>query len=150
MSRFYPDAPRAGVSVLCHRNGRALVIKRGKPPFKDHWSLPGGLIELGETLRDAAARELLEETGVAAALAHPVETFDSIQRDETGKVATHFILTVFCAAYLSGTPEAGDDATALDWLLPEELADRLTTPGTPERVRRLLNAASEQNSTRRQ
>lgn len=145
MSRFYPDAPRAGVSVLCHREGRALVIKRGRAPYKDHWSLPGGLIELGETLKEAAARELLEETGVTAALGAPVETFDSIQRDDTGKVATHFILTVFCAAYVSGTPSAGDDASDLDWLLPEELAGRPTTPGTPERIRRLLDAAAGQD-----
>jgi len=142
MSRFYPDLPRAGVSVLCHRDGRALVIKRGKQPYKDHWSLPGGLIELGETLKEAAARELMEETGVTAALDVPVETFDSIQLDENGTVATHFVLTVFCAEYVSGTPVAGDDAAAFDWLLPEELADRQTTPGTPERVRRLLDQAS--------
>ncbi|ASP36323.1 NUDIX hydrolase [Labrenzia sp. VG12] len=140
MSRFYPDAPRASVSVLCHRDGRALVVKRGKPPFKDHWSLPGGVIELGETLREAAARELLEETGVTADLDQPVETFDSIQRDPDGKVVTHFILTVFCGAYLAGTPEAQDDAADLDWVLPEELDDRPTTPGTPDRIRRLLSS----------
>ncbi|MEO9529057.1 NUDIX domain-containing protein [Roseibium sp.] len=141
MSRFYPDAPRAAVSVLCHRDGRALFVRRGKPPYKDHWSLPGGLIELGETLVQAAARELLEETGVTAHLGDPVETFDSIQRDADGRVATHFILTVFCGAYASGTPAAGDDAAALDWVLPGELDERLTTPGTPERVRRLLGGA---------
>jgi ADP-ribose pyrophosphatase YjhB (NUDIX family) len=141
MSRFYPDSPRAGVSVLCHRDGHALLIKRGKPPYKDHWSLPGGLIELGETLLEAATRELLEETGVTAALDLPVETFDSIQRDDDGKVATHFILTVFCGAYVSGTPLAADDAAALDWVRPEDLADRQTTPGTPERILRLLGTA---------
>jgi 8-oxo-dGTP diphosphatase len=80
---------------------------------------------------------------VTAALGMPVETFDSIQRDETGKVATHFILTVFCAAYLTGTARAGDDAADLEWLLPGELADRPTTPGTPERIARLLKAAGQ-------
>lgn len=138
MSRFYPEMPRAAVSVLCHRDGRALLVRRGKPPFKDHWSLPGGLIELGETLVQAAARELFEETGVTAELEAPVETFDSIQRDEDGQVATHFILTVFCGAYVAGTPVAADDAAELAWLLPGDLDDRLTTPGTPERIRRLL------------
>jgi len=138
MSRFYPDAPRASVSVLCHKDGRALLVKRGRPPFKDHWSLPGGLIELGETLQQAAERELLEETGVTAELDKPVETFDSIQRDDDGKVITHFILTVFCGAYRSGEAEARDDAADLAWVLPADLDDRLTTPGTPERVRRLL------------
>ncbi len=141
MSRFYPDAPRAAVSVLCHRDGRALVVRRGKPPYKDHWSLPGGLIELGESLLEAAARELLEETGVTAHLGDPVETFDSIQRDADGRVATHFILTVLCGAYASGTPVAADDAAALDWVVPDELRDRLTTPGTAERIRRLLGGA---------
>jgi len=144
MSRFYPEAPRASVSVLCHRDGRALVVKRGKPPFKDHWSLPGGVIELGETLQEAAARELLEETGVTASLGAPVETFDSIQHDDDGRVVTHFILTVFCGAYVSGIPLAQDDAAELDWLLPEELETRPTTPGTPERIRRLLGNGSSQ------
>lgn len=138
MSRFYPDAPRASVSVLCHQDGRALLVKRGRPPYKDHWSLPGGVIELGETLQQAAARELLEETGVTADLGDPVETFDSIQRDEDGRVVTHFVLTVFCGPYLAGTAEARDDAADLDWVRLEDLDARLTTPGTPERVRRLM------------
>ncbi|WP_460074963.1 NUDIX hydrolase [Roseibium sp. ROS1] len=138
MSRFYPEAPRASVSVLCHRDGRALLVKRGRPPFKDHWSLPGGVIELGETLQEAAARELLEETGVTAAISEPVETFDSIQRDDDGRVVTHFILTVFCGPYLSGTAVAADDAAALDWVGLEDLDGLLTTPGTPDRIRRHL------------
>ena len=138
MSRYYPVAPRAGVSVLCHRDGRALLIKRGKDPYKDHWSLPGGLVELGETLVQAAERELMEETGIIAVLGDPVETFDSIQRDDDGKVLTHFILTVFCGTYHSGEAVAGDDAAAADWVGPDELDDRPTTPGTPDRVRRYM------------
>jgi len=140
MSRFYPDAPRVGVSVLCHRDGHVLLIKRGKNPFKDHWSLPGGLVELGETLAEAAARELREETGVEALIGEPVESFDSIQRDDTGKVLTHFVLTVFCGTFLSGEAVAGDDAVETEWVHPEELDGRPTTPGTPERVRRHIPA----------
>ncbi len=138
MSRFYPDAPRVGVSVLCHRDGRALLIKRGKEPYKNHWSLPGGLVELGETLQEAAARELFEETGARADFGTPVETFDTIQRDADGKVATHFILAVFCGPFLSGDVLAGDDAAALEWVAPDDLDGRPTTPGTPDRIRRLL------------
>lgn len=136
MSRFYPDAPRPGVSVLCHRDGRALLIKRGKDPYKDHWSLPGGLVELGETLLQAAERELMEETGVTALLGEPVETFDSIQLDESGKVLTHFILTVFCGTFHSGDAIAGDDAAAIEWVRPHDLEDRPTTPGTKDRIHR--------------
>ncbi|WP_299811282.1 NUDIX hydrolase [uncultured Roseibium sp.] len=139
MSRLYPDAPRVGVSVLCHRNGLVLLIKRGRAPYKDHWSLPGGLVELGETLLEAAERELMEETGVTARLGKPAETFDSIQRDADGTVSAHFILTVFCGTYQSGSAKPGDDAAALEWVAPDRLDERLTTPGTPERVRRLLD-----------
>ncbi|MES0880056.1 NUDIX hydrolase [Roseibium sp. SCP14] len=138
MSRFYPAVPRVGVSVLCHRDGHALMVKRSKPPFKDHWSLPGGVVELGETLIEAAERELLEETGVTASLAAPVETFDSIQRDEDDKVVTHFVLTIFSGEYVSGEAIAGDDAAAIEWVHPDETDNRPTTPGTPERIRRHL------------
>ncbi|MCX2723731.1 NUDIX hydrolase [Roseibium salinum] len=138
MSRLYPDAPRIGVSVLCHRDGRVLMVKRGKDPYKGHWSLPGGLVELGETLLEAAERELLEETGAKAHLEMPAETFDSIQRDADGRVSAHFILAVFCGAYRCGEARPGDDAADLEWVPLERLEDRLTTPGTPERVRRLL------------
>ncbi|MEM8701368.1 MAG: NUDIX hydrolase [Pseudomonadota bacterium] len=138
MSRLYPDAPRVGVSVLCHDQGRVLLIKRDKDPFKGYWSLPGGLVELGEPLLDAAKRELWEETGVEADLSEPVETFDSIQFDDSGRVLSHFILTVFCGAHLSGDAIAGDDASATDWVRPEQLDDRPTTPGTAERILRHL------------
>jgi len=138
MSRFYPDAPRVGVSVLCYRGDKALLIQRGKEPYKGHWSLPGGLVELGETLAEAAERELFEETGVKADLGEPVETFDSIQHDVSGRVASHFILTIFRGRYSGGEPVAGDDAAALEWVPVEKLDDRLTTPGTPERIRRYL------------
>jgi ADP-ribose pyrophosphatase YjhB (NUDIX family) len=114
------------------------MVKRGKPPFKDHWSLPGGVVELGETLVEAAERELQEETGVIASLSAPVETFDSIQRDEDGNVVTHFVLTIFAGEYVSGEATAGDDAAAIDWVHPDEADNRPTTPGTPERIRRHL------------
>lgn len=138
MTRFYPDAPCVGVSVLCLNDNKALMIKRGKEPYLGHWSLPGGLVELGETLKQAATRELLEETGVQAALGEPVETFDSIDRDEHGKVVTHFILTVFRGSYLSGSALAGDDAADVAWVHTDDLDNRPTTPGTPERIRRLM------------
>lgn len=138
MSRFYPDAPRIAVSVLCHNDGQVLLVQRGKDPFKHCWSLPGGLVELGETLAEAAARELLEETGVTAEIGEPVETFDSIQRDEEGRVVTHFVLAVFSGRYTGGEAKAADDAAALEWVAPTDLDRRRTTPGTPERIRKHL------------
>jgi ADP-ribose pyrophosphatase YjhB (NUDIX family) len=137
MSRQYPTAPIISVSILCRCDGAALLIKRGKPPYKDYWSLPGGKVELGETLADAAARELFEETGLTGDLAGPVEIFDSIQRDETGRVQAHFVLAVFVSEKPEGTLIAGDDAAAAEWVPFNELDNRLSTPATVERIRRL-------------
>ncbi|MEP3429188.1 MAG: NUDIX hydrolase [Roseibium sp.] len=138
MQRSYPSTPLVGVSVLCYDETRVLLIKRGKNPYKDHWSLPGGLVELGETLIAAAKRELWEETGVTADLNGPIETFDSIQHDDHGRVISHFILVMFQGPLIEGQAIAGDDAAALDWVTPDQLDDRLTTPGTPERIRKHL------------
>lgn len=136
--RLYPPVPLLGVSVLCHRGDDVLLIKRSKPPYQDHWSLPGGLVEVGEELRTAAQRELAEETGVTARLTVPVETFDSIQRDDDGRVRSHFVLTVFCGPYQSGTLQAGDDALDAMWFSRDRLSGQAFTPGTPERILRLL------------
>ncbi|GAA0778241.1 NUDIX domain-containing protein [Roseibium denhamense] len=130
--------PRIGVSVLCHMDGRVLLIKRSKDPYKHHWSLPGGHLEYGETLHDAAVRELFEETGLTADLGEPIEVVDAIQKDQDGSPITHYVLVVFFGAYQSGDLKPGSDALESAWLTGEEVGQRLTTPGTPERVRRLM------------
>ncbi|WP_417671913.1 NUDIX hydrolase [Roseibium sp.] len=137
--RLYPPVPLLGVSVLCHRRHEFVLIQRSKPPYEGCWSLPGGLVDVGERLHDAAARELMEETGLRAQITTPVETFDSIQHDDKGAVKSHFVLAVFCAAFRQGTLQAGDDAGDARWLTLSELSDLPTTPGTPERIARLLD-----------
>lgn len=139
MSRHYPSAPIISVSVLCHAGDQALLIKRGKPPYEGYWSLPGGKVELGETLQEAAARELLEETGLTGDLKGPVEIFDSIQRDEAGRVETHFVLAVFTTDHPKGVLIASDDAAEAEWVQLEDLDKRPSTPGTAGRIRRLLS-----------
>lgn len=139
VSRTYPQSPLLGVSALCYKQDKILLIKRGKPPYQDHWSLPGGLVELGEPLRSAAERELYEETGIRADLGDPTDTFDSINKDETGAVASHFVLVVFSGPYRSGRLRAADDAADASWLAPTQLDQLLTTPGTPARIRRILS-----------
>ena len=138
VSRSYPPVPLLGVSVLCHNNDDVLLIKRSKPPYQDCWSLPGGLVDLGEPLKAAAERELLEETGLRANLGAPVDTFDSIHKDAEGRVSSHFVLVVFSGPYVSGTLAAGDDAADADWIPLSRLDGLDTTPGTPLRIRRIL------------
>jgi 8-oxo-dGTP diphosphatase len=114
--------PRLGASACVWRDGLVLLVQRGKQPGKGLWSLPGGHVEWGETAHDAARRELFEETGVTAALDLRVDVFDAIRRDEAGRVLSHYLISVFTGAWMSGEARAGDDAGGVRWATLEELA----------------------------
>ena len=89
MSRVYPDRPIVGIGVVVWRDDRVLLIRRGKPPRKGEWSLPGGAQELGETLIEAALREVFEETGLKAQRLSLINALDMIDRDDQGKIRHH-------------------------------------------------------------
>jgi mutator protein MutT len=127
-----------GVSILCHRNGEVLLIRRGKQPYAGYWSLPGGKVESGESLLQAAHRELLEETGVTAQLGEPVETLTIDSRDDSGAIRARFHLTVFIGKHLSGEPVAGDDAAEARFMPMTALDGLQMTPGIAERILRLM------------
>jgi ADP-ribose pyrophosphatase YjhB (NUDIX family) len=113
--RRYPDRPLLGVSVAVRRGDRVLLVKRGKAPLKGAWSLPGGLVEPGETLAAAAARELSEETGVVADGFEALDRAEIIVRDEAGRVDRHYVLIVFAARFVSGEGRPADDAEEIAW-----------------------------------
>ncbi|NVK34769.1 MAG: NUDIX hydrolase [Rhodobacteraceae bacterium] len=143
-SRLFPSTPLVGVSVLLYRGQDIVLIKRGNAPFKGFWSLPGGMVHLGEPLIEAARRELLEETDLSAKNIVHFETFDSIQRNDEGLVESHFVLCVFAGEYDTGTLEKGDDAIDAIWLPNQSIETLQTTPGTSERVARLFNSLARQ------
>jgi 8-oxo-dGTP diphosphatase len=103
--------PIVGVGAVVWNEKREVVlIRRDQPPRRGDWSIPGGRVEWGETLRDAILREVKEETGLKVEIVAPIETVDSITRDETGAVVVHYVLVDFVARAVSGLLQAGSDA----------------------------------------
>ncbi len=111
-----------GVGAVIVRDGRALIIRRGTEPLKGEWSIPGGLLELGETLRQGAAREALEETGLTVEAGEVLEVVDRIVPDAEGRTRYHFVLIDFLCRVLSGEAHAGGDAEDLQWVTAEDLS----------------------------
>jgi 8-oxo-dGTP diphosphatase len=117
-----------------------LVAQRSKEPFKGIWSLPGGHVELGEALRDAARRELMEETGIEAELQAIIDVAEVIRR-ENNEIKAHYAIVCFGGSWRSGEARAGDDAAAVCWAAPDELEELAMTEGTLriiEKARQLI------------
>lgn len=133
-----PLKPKTGASVLVHKNNKILLIKRGKAPYKGHWSLPGGSQELGETLEETARRELKEETDLTAGDIFFARIRDRITRNDHGDITFHFVLATFITSDFTGIPKALDDAHDIGWYGLSEMQNILTTPETPEFIAELL------------
>ena len=128
--RLYPARPILSASVAVFRDGRALIARRATAPLDGLYSLPGGVVELGETLAEAAGRELMEELGVESGPCLFLEHLESIERYETS-VRRHFVIAVFIARWLRYEPRPSAEAEAPLWVDPYDLRDLRTTPGLP-------------------
>lgn len=128
--------PRAGASGIIFRARSVLLVQRARGPRSGLWSPPGGHIEPGETARDAALREIHEETGVVAALDTLVDVHDVILRDAAGLLQVHYLLAVYCGRHLSGEPAAASDAAAASFVPLDDLASRPLTPGAQALIAR--------------
>jgi 8-oxo-dGTP diphosphatase len=122
--RLYPDRPIVGCLAVVRRGGRVLLAQRSLPPGIGRWGFPGGMQELGETVHACAARELEEETGIAADPVATLTAIDRIGHDEAGKVKTHFTLVTVLLDWRAGEGTPIEDATALGWFTPEEARER--------------------------
>jgi ADP-ribose pyrophosphatase len=121
----HTGGPRVAVGALVVHEGRVLLVLRGHPPSQGYWAIPGGRVHRGETLQQAAEREILEETGIIIRAGRPIYTFDMIEPDGAGEIRFHYVIVDLAAEYVSGKPIAGDDVRDARWVAPEDL------PGLP-------------------
>jgi 8-oxo-dGTP diphosphatase len=116
LRRTYPERPLIGVAAVITRARDVLLVQRGKMPGKGEWSLPGGLVEVGETVQEALHRELWEELSIEVKLEGLVGVYDRIERDVNNKIQYHYVIVDYCAQIVSGIPRPGSDAAAARWV----------------------------------
>jgi ADP-ribose pyrophosphatase YjhB (NUDIX family) len=141
-AREYPDAPRVGVGAVILDGDRVLLVKRGQPPSEGKWSIPGGLVHLGERIEDAVRREVMEECGVAVRLLGLCGVIDRVRLAANGsepeRVHYHYVIIDYAAAIEAGVPRAGSDAAEVRWVPIEELERYDTTDGLAAMVHRAV------------
>ncbi|HEY7653723.1 MAG TPA: NUDIX hydrolase [Methylomirabilota bacterium] len=157
-TREYPDAPRVGVGAVILAGDEVLLVKRGQPPSQGKWSIPGGLIHLGERIEDAVRREVLEECGVRVRLLGLCGVIDRVRLapdngvqagvqplgppgGEPARVHYHYVIIDFAAVVEAGTPRAGSDAAEVRWVPVSELPRYDTTDGLADMVHRAAHLA---------
>ena len=136
MSREYPDYPRVGVGAVILHEDKVLLVRRGKSPSVGKWSLPGGLVELGETTTEAIAREILEECGIKIRVVDVAGVITRVVKDDADRVRYHYVLVDYLAYPDSLDVVAGSDAEEARWFAIEGVANLDTTQGLLDMIRR--------------
>ncbi len=143
-SREYPAWPICGVGAFVRKGDAILLIRRGKSPRFGEWSIPGGAVELGETWREAARREVHEECSIQVAVDDVLDAIDIIERDPDGRVRYHYAIVDFMATYVQGDVRANSDAADVRWVTQDELDQYPLNPQTREMLLRALTHRSKQ------
>jgi ADP-ribose pyrophosphatase YjhB (NUDIX family) len=142
-ARQYPSRPFVGVgAVVVGSDGRVLLVKRRNEPLAGRWSLPGGLVEVGESLEAAVRREVLEETGLDVGVGPLVEVVERVHRDADGGVEWHYVLLDYLCRPEAGAPAAASDAAEVAFVTPDELDDYGIAKATADVIRRGLTLAT--------
>ena len=131
-ARTYPNRPFLAVSAAIIRDGKVLVVRRARKPALDLYTLPGGVVETGEALSEAVAREVREETALEIAVGTLAGHREVIMRDGEGRAERHFVILCFAARWISGEPVLNEELSEAAWRLPTELAGLKTTQGLAE------------------
>jgi len=133
-ARAYPDRPYLAVSAAIIRDGRILVVRRARGPALGVWTLPGGVVEAGETLTEALIREVAEETGMRIEPVALAGHREVVVRDDGGRVSRHFVILCFASRWIHGEPTLNEELAEARWLRPAELTGFKTTDGLSEIV----------------
>jgi ADP-ribose pyrophosphatase YjhB (NUDIX family) len=133
-TRAYPDRPHLAASAAIFRDGKVLLVRRARKPALDIWTLPGGGVEAGETLHEAVAREVMEETGLTIEIVALAGHREMIARDADGRVSRHFVILPFAARWVGGEPDLNDELSDFRWVRPGEVSGFQTTEGLAEIV----------------
>lgn len=142
--RAYPDRPVLAVGAVVVRNGKVLLVLRGREPGRGLWSLPGGIVHAGETLRAAVVRELREECGIEVAVAEGAEVVERIIPDTEGRLQYHYVILDYQAKWLQGELAASEEVEDARWVDPGSLHQYHMTRGTTDVIRRLLARRSSE------
>lgn len=129
-SRRYPERPIVGIGAIVIDGDSVLLVERGREPLKGYWSIPGGVLEIGESLKDGLRREVLEETGLLVDVLEVVEVFERILRDASGAPEYHYVLIDYLCVATGGEMRPGDDVIGVRWAPRAELGDYKITEGT--------------------
>jgi 8-oxo-dGTP diphosphatase len=135
MKREYPDVPLVGVGAIIVDRDRVVLVKRGQAPLQGEWSIPGGVLEVGETLRQAAVREVLEETGLCVEVDELLGVYDRILRDSDERTRYHYVLIDFLCRRIDGEPLGAGDAAEARWFTRGELAGLSLAPDTADVIK---------------
>ncbi len=138
MRREYPAAPIVAVGVVILERDRIALVRRDKEPSRDRWTFPGGAVELGETLQDAARREAAEETGLLVEVGEVVTVVDNVVRDDTGRIRYHYVIVDYFARPSGGRLQPGSDVSDARWFSLAELNALDVTEKAGELARKLL------------
>ena len=121
MKRLYPNQPIVGVGAVIIRNGELLLEKRKNDPGRGKWSIPGGIVELGENTEDTVIREVKEETGLDVENPEHIDIVDNITKDEKGRIMYHFVIIDYAVTFRKGELKAASDAEELRWVKLEDV-----------------------------
>ena len=148
MKRDYPDRPLLGVGAIIVHKEKVLVVRRANPPLQGDWSIPGGLVETGETTREAVVREIHEETGLTVEPVELIEVFERILRDRDSRVQYHFVAIDYLCRIVSGESRAGSDVSQIRWARLDELQILGISSETRHVIQKALDVAHKSTAFR--